>query len=102
MYSDISIDSAMLEYLGETVRTLDDDKDGKQCQEELLAILDGHPNVAKVALHFEAAALTKEETETLIQFLKKDQEMRAMEQFVCYKRGLVDGICLVKESGKIK
>ena len=102
MYTNIQTDSYLLEYLGETVRTLDCDNDGMECIATMRSILAGHPNVEKIVIGQEAAELSADDTTALIRYLEADSRLRILEHWICYKRGIVDGICTAKDSGKFK
>ena len=102
MYSDFETNSYLLDYLSRTVRTLDHDKDGMECIAKMRSILAEHPNVEKIVFGQEATELSAEDAAALIRYLEVRGELETLEHWVCYKRGIVDGICTAKDSGKFK
>ncbi len=102
MYTDVLTDSYLFEYLGEAIQTLDSDEDGKRCIAEMDSILAEHPKLQTVMHNGKAVDLTEADAEALLGYLKTDNEKRTLEHWLCYKRGIVDGICMAKNSGKFK
>lgn len=102
MYTDILTDSYLLEYLGEAIRTLDSDEDGKRCITEMENILAKDPKLQMIFYNGNAKTLTEADAEALLRYLKADNEKRTLEHWLCYKRGIVDGICMAKDSGRFK
>ena len=102
MYTDILTDSYLLEYLEEAIHSLNNDEDGRRCMAEKEKILTEHPTLRAVVQDEQAVALSEADAAALIRYIKADNEMRTLEHYLCYKRGIVDGIFMAKDSGKFK